>query len=119
MISKINNDYNRRTSILGSLFADVKLSKNLAWHTEANGSSEFLKYYSFHPSYTIGGLWYLEDAATSTRSVNTNTWWSLHSRVTYDLKLDKHDINSWPVMRRSIYVRISDSNKEEIHYQHY
>jgi TonB-linked SusC/RagA family outer membrane protein len=90
MISKINNDYNRRTSVLGSLFADVKLAKNLTWHTEANGSSEFLKYYSFHPSYTIGGYVVSQDAATSTRSVNTNTWWSLHSRMQYDLKRDQH-----------------------------
>ena len=93
MISKIYNDYNRRTSILGSLFADVKILKNLTWHTEANGSSEFLKYYSYHPSYTIGGYVVSQDAATSTRSVNTNTWWSLHSRLTYDLKLKRHAIN--------------------------
>lgn len=93
MISKIYNDYNRRTSILGSLFADVKLLKNLTWHTEVNGSGEFLKYYSFHPSYTIGGYVVSQDAATSVRSVNTNNWWSLHSRLTYDLKLGKHDVN--------------------------
>ncbi|WAC13442.1 SusC/RagA family TonB-linked outer membrane protein [Dyadobacter pollutisoli] len=93
MISKINNDYNRRTSILGSLFADVKLAKNLVWHTEANGSTEFLKYYSFHPSYTIGGYVVSQDAAASTRSVNTNTWWSLHSRLAYDLKLGRHGLN--------------------------
>ncbi len=93
MISRIYNDYNRRTSILGSLFADIKLLKNLSWHTEVNGSSEFLKYYSFHPSYTIGGFVVSQDAATSTRSVNTNTWWSLHSRLTYDLKLNNHSVN--------------------------
>lgn len=93
MISKIYNDYNRRTSIMASLFADVKLLKNLTWHTEANGTSEFLKYYSYHPSYTIGGYVVSQDAAESRRSVNTNTWWSLHSRVTYDLKLKKHGIN--------------------------
>lgn len=93
MISKIYNDYNRRTSILGSLFADVKLAKNLVWHTEANGSAEFLKYYSFHPSYTIGGYVVSQDAAASTRSVNTNNWWSLHSRLTYDLKLGRHGVN--------------------------
>lgn len=93
MISKIYNDYNRRTSILASLFADVNLAKNLVWHTEANGSAEFLKYYSFHPSYTIGGFVVSKDAATSTRSVNTNNWWSLHSRLTYDMKFNRHGIN--------------------------
>jgi len=93
MISKINNDYNRRTSILGNIFADVKLGKNLTWHTEASGSSEFLKYYSFHPSYTIGGYVVSQDAATSTRSVNTNTWWSAHTRVQYDWKHNQHAAN--------------------------
>jgi TonB-linked SusC/RagA family outer membrane protein len=93
MISKINNDYNRRTSILGNIFADVKLGKNITWHTEAGGSSEFLKYYSFHPSYTIGGYVVSQDAATSTRSVNTNTWWSAHTRVQYDWKHNQHTAN--------------------------
>lgn len=93
MISQIYNDYNRRTSILGSIYADVKLAKNLSWHTEANGSAEFLKYYSYHPSYTIGGYVVSNDGAQSTRSVNTNNWWSVHSRLTYDLKLNQHAFN--------------------------
>ena len=116
MISKIYNDYNRRTSILGSLFADVKLLKNLTWHTEANGSSEFLKYYSYHPSYTIGGYVVSQDAATSTRSVNTNTWWSLHSRVTYDLKLKRHamSIMAGHEAQQFTYESLSGSRKKFI-----
>jgi TonB-linked SusC/RagA family outer membrane protein len=93
MISKIYNDYNNRTSILGGLFAEVKLAKNLTWHTETNGSLEFLKYYSYHPGYTIGGYVVSQDAAQSTRSVNTNNWWSLHSRVQYDWKIGQHNTN--------------------------
>ncbi len=90
MIANIYNDYNKSTSVIGGLYANVNLAKGLVWYNESNGSLQYTNYYSFHPGYTAGGFIVPQSAATSSRTAGNNYWWNFNTRLQYDLRLEKH-----------------------------
>ena len=90
-LAQLNTNYNKGFGILGGIYADVTLIKGLVWHTEANGTYNYLTNYTFNPTYTFGIT--INNLATGSKTVNSNYWWNAHTRLQYDRKIDKHSIS--------------------------
>jgi TonB-linked SusC/RagA family outer membrane protein len=91
-LANLNTNYNKGLGALGGVYADVSLIKGLVWHTEANGSYNYLTNYQFNPTYTFGAT--VKAIATGSKQVTSNYWWNVHTRVQYDTKIGKHAITA-------------------------
>jgi TonB-linked SusC/RagA family outer membrane protein len=90
-LANLNTNYNKGFGGLGGVYADVTFLKGLVWHTEANGTYNYLTNYQFNPTYTFGTT--IKNVATGSKQVTTNYWWNVHTRLQYDTKIDKHSIS--------------------------
>jgi TonB-linked SusC/RagA family outer membrane protein len=90
-LANLNTNYNKGFGGLGGVYADVTFIKGLVWHTEANGTYNYLTNYQFNPTYTFGTT--VKNVATGSKQVTSNYWWNVHTRLQYDTKIDKHSIS--------------------------
>ncbi len=92
-IANLYNDYNKASSAIGGLYADITFIKGLVLHNEVNGSYEYYNSYQFHPGYSFNGYIVPSTNASSARAANNNYWWNFNTRLQYDTKIDKHAIS--------------------------
>jgi TonB-linked SusC/RagA family outer membrane protein len=91
-VALLNNNYNTSFGGIGGVNMDITPIKGLLWHTEVNGNYTFGDNYNFTPSYTIGA--YVDPNTTGSRGANNNYWYSLNSRLQYDIAIKKHVITA-------------------------
>ncbi len=89
-LASINNNYNTSFGGIGGFNMDITPLKNLVWHTEANGNYTTTNNFTFNPSYTIGS--FVNPNTQGSRGSGNNSWYSLNTRMQYDIKLKKHAI---------------------------
>jgi len=87
-LALLNNNYNTSFGAIGGVNLDITPIKGLLWHTEVNGNYTFGDNFVFNPSYTLGA--YVNPNTTGSRGSNNNYWYSLNSRLQYDLTIGKH-----------------------------
>src|ERR1700754_2782420 len=90
-LANLNTNYNKGFGGLGGVYTDVTFLKGLVWHTEANGTYNYLTNYQFSPTYTFGST--IKNVATGSKQVTSSYWWNVHTRLQYDIKVDKHSIS--------------------------
>ena len=90
-LATLNTNYNKGFGGLGGVYADVTFLKGLVWHTEANGTYNYLTNYQFNPTYTFGIT--VNNVATGSKEVSSNYWWNVHTRLQYDTKIGKNAIS--------------------------
>ena len=86
-VAQLDNNYNTNYGVIGGLSVDITPIKGLTWHTETNGTYNFGYQFQFAPSYTLGA--YVNPNSTIAQQSSHNYWYSLNTRVEYDLSLRK------------------------------
>ena len=89
--ANIKTNWNKGFGGLGGVYIDITPIKGLVWHTEANGTYNYVTNYQFNPTYAFGIT--LNNVATGSKQVSSNYWWNVHTRLQYDLKIDKQAIS--------------------------
>ena len=89
--ANIKTNWNKGFGGLGGVYVDVTPIRGLVWHTEVNGTYNYVTNYQFNPTYAFGIT--LNNVATGSKQVSSNYWWNLHTRLQYDTKIGKHSIS--------------------------
>ena len=89
--ANIKTNWNKGFGGLGGVYVDITPIRGLVWHTEVNGTYNYVTNYQFNPTYAFGIT--LNNVATGSKQVSSNYWWNLHTRLQYDTKIGKHSIS--------------------------
>lgn len=82
---------NERTSVLGNIYADFKLSNHFSYRTELGGNFVYNKNVQFTPTYSYGEIEVGTNTLTERR--DDSEYWIWKNLVTYqDSFNDKHDL---------------------------
>jgi TonB-linked SusC/RagA family outer membrane protein len=89
-IAELTTNKFMRHQILGNIYANIKLYKDLQFKTSFNTNVGFANGDYFLPAYEIG--WAINDRPTYSSQSNTNTYWGWNQLLEYNKQIGNHSI---------------------------
>ncbi|HEX2534712.1 MAG TPA: TonB-dependent receptor [Chitinophagaceae bacterium] len=88
-LASINQNVFKRTSGIGSAFAELTFLKGLVFRTELNGNIEYGNNMQFKPAYEFGN--FKVTTSSSVRASNNSNWWGWTQLLRYNRQIQDHD----------------------------
>lgn len=80
-LAKLNTNEQRRSQVIGNLYATIDILDNLTLRNELNGTFGYTNDYVFNPTYEFNAR--VNDLNSGSRNANNNTFWQAKNYLTY------------------------------------
>lgn len=91
-LAKLNTNEQKRSQVIGNLYADIDLLENLTLRNELSGTFGYTNHYVFNPTYEFNAR--INDLNSSNRSASNNTFWQIKNYATYINSYQELSVNA-------------------------